>query len=131
MCAATAGASDHGGGGEGVPRLPLRRRSGARTMPPVGGLGGTPGRRAGYAQWTPEQRTASRARALAFLPVIRDVFGDAAPTVKGRERVMQQLNRGVHEHLRYQRLPQRAQIFLAGYIHRCFEEVFGPGDEAE
>ena len=63
--------------------------------------------------------------------MIRDVFADAAPTVEGRERVMQQLNRQVHEHPRYRRLPQRAQMFLAGYIQRCFEDVFGPGDEAE
>ena len=68
------------------------------------------------------------ARALAFLPVIRDVFADAAPTVEGRERVMQQLNRRLHEHPRYQRLPQRAQMFLAGYIPRCFEERFGVSD---
>ena len=74
---------------------------------------------------------ASMARALAFLPVIRDVFQDAAPTVEGRERVMQQLNRRLHEHPRYQRLPQRAQMFLAGYIHRCLEERFGVGDEQE
>jgi hypothetical protein len=101
-------------------------------MPPVGGLGSTPGRRAGCARWTPEQSAASRARALAFLPVIRDVFADAAPTVEGRERVMQQLNRRVHEHGRYQRLPQRAQMFLAGYIHRCLEERFaGSGVQVE
>ena len=77
----------------------------------------------------------SMARALAFLPVIRDVFQDAAPTVEGRERVMQQLNRRLHEHPRYQRLPQRAQMFLAGYIHRCLEERFGvagePGSPAD
>jgi hypothetical protein len=41
-----------------------------------------------------------------------------SPTVEGRERVMQQLNRRVHEHPHYQRLPQRVQMFLAGYIHR-------------
>ena len=52
----------------------------------------------------------------------------AAPTVEGRERVMQQLNRRVHEHPRYQRLPQRAQMFLAGYIHRCLDERFGVSD---
>jgi hypothetical protein len=44
---------------------------------------------------------------------------------------MQQLNRRVHEHPRYGRLPQRAQMFLAGHIHRCFEERFGVGDERE
>ena len=66
----------------------------------------------------------SMARGLAFLPVIRDVFKDAQPTVEGRERVMQQLNRRVHEHPRYQRLPQRVQMFLAGYIHRCLEERY-------
>ena len=71
------------------------------------------------------------ARALAFLPVIRDVFEGAAPTVEGRERVMQQLNRRVHEHPRYQRLPQRAQMFLAGYIHRLLEERFGVGGDPE
>ena len=67
----------------------------------------------------------SMARALAFLPVIRDIFQDAQPTVEGRERAMQQLNRRVHEHPRYQRLPQRVQMFLAGYIHRCLEERYG------
>jgi hypothetical protein len=61
--------------------------------------------------------------------VIRDVFADAAPTVEGRERVMQQLNRRVHEHPRYERLPQRAPMFLAGYIHRMLEERFGVSDE--
>jgi len=69
------------------------------------------------------------ARALAFLPVIRDLFSDAVPTVEGRERIMEQLNRRVHEHARYQRLPQRVQMFLAGYIHRCMEERFGAGDD--
>ena len=73
----------------------------------------------------------SMARALAFIPVIRDVFAEAAPTVAGRERVMEQLNRRVHEHPRYQRLPQRAQLFLAGYIHRCLEEQYGLGDQRE
>ncbi len=66
----------------------------------------------------------SMARGLAFLPVIRDVFKDASSTIEGRERVMQQLNRRVHEHPRYQRLPQRVQMFLAGDIHRCLEERF-------
>ena len=74
---------------------------------------------------------ASMARALGFLPVIRDVFADVPPTLEGRERVMQQLNRRVHEHRRYQRLPQGAQMFLAGYIHRCLEERFGLGDQRE
>jgi chorismate mutase len=64
------------------------------------------------------------ARALAFLPVIRDIFAEAPPTVEGRERVMQQLNRRIHEHPRYHRLPQRAQMFLARYIHRCLEERY-------
>ena len=54
------------------------------------------------------------ARGLAFLPVIRDVFKDAQPTVEGRERVMQQLNRRVHEHPSHQRLPQRVQINAGG-----------------
>ncbi len=69
--------------------------------------------------------------ALAFVAVIRDVFEDATATIEGRERVMQQLNRRVHEHPLYQRLSQRAQMFLAGYIHRCFEERFSVGDEPE
>ena len=71
----------------------------------------------------------SMARALEFVPVIRDVFEGAAPTVEGREHVMKQLNRRLHEHPRYQRLPQKGQMFLAGYIHRCFEERFGPMDD--
>jgi hypothetical protein len=70
----------------------------------------------------------SMARALAFLPVIRDVFSEAEPTIEGRERVMERLNRRVHEHPRYRRLPQRAQMFLAGYIHRCLEERFADVD---
>jgi hypothetical protein len=53
---------------------------------------------------------------------------DGAPTVEGRERIVEQVNRRVHEHPRYQRLPHRAQMFLAGYISRCQEERFGVGD---
>jgi len=34
----------------------------------------------------------SVARVLAFIPVIRDVFAHAPPTVEGRERVMQRHN---------------------------------------
>jgi hypothetical protein len=34
----------------------------------------------------------SVARVLGFIPVIRDVFADAPPTVEGRERVMQRHN---------------------------------------
>lgn len=71
----------------------------------------------------------SMARGLAFLPVIRDVFSDAQPTVEGRERVMQQLNRRVHEHPHYLKLPQRVKMFLAGYIHRCLEEQFAVENE--
>jgi hypothetical protein len=66
----------------------------------------------------------SLARALAFLPAIRDIFELASPTVEGRERAMDRLNRRVHAHPRYERLPERAQMFLAGYIHRCLEEPF-------
>ena len=45
---------------------------------------------------------------------------------------MQQLNRRVHEHPRYQRLSQRVQMFLAGYIcTRCLEERYAEeGDSA-
>ena len=64
------------------------------------------------------------ARGLAFLPVIRDILTEASPTIEGRERVMQQLNHRVHEHPSYRRLPQRVQMFLAGYIHRCLEERY-------
>lgn len=71
----------------------------------------------------------SMERAVAFLPVIRDVFAEIPPTVEGRERVMQQLNLRVHAHPQYRRLPQRAQMFLAGYIHRCLEERFESSDE--
>lgn len=70
-------------------------------------------------------------RALEFLPVIRDVFGHAEPTVQGRERVMQQLRTRVFEHDRYVRLTRQAQAFLAGYVTRCMEGVYGVEDERE
>ena len=51
--------------------------------------------------------------------------------MEGRERIMEQLNRRVHEHPKYLRLTRQAQAFLAGYIHRHMEERFGPSEAHE
>jgi hypothetical protein len=71
------------------------------------------------------------ARATSFYPVIRAIFPGATASVESRERIQRRLNLQVYGNPRYGRLPQWAKMFLAGYIQRCFEDVFGPGDEAE
>ena len=71
------------------------------------------------------------ARATAFYPVIRSVFKDATASVESREHIQRRLNLQVYGNPKYGPLPQWAKMFLAGYIQRCFEDVFGPGDEAE
>ena len=73
----------------------------------------------------------SREIAISFFPVIRRIFQDAPPTVESREHIMRRLNFQVHSDPRYQRLPNWAKTFLAGYVECCFEQRFGPGDARE
>ena len=64
----------------------------------------------------------SMACELAFLPVIRNVFRDGQQTVGSGSARCSSSTAELHEYPGFLWRPQRVQMFLAGYIHRCREE---------